>query len=150
VLLAALREDGDPVIRTLARATPDQEWTEWHARDMWPSRSPFRGNVVLVGDAAHPMLPTVGQGACQALEDAAVLAGAVAAERDLDRALRRYAVRRARRVRPIVAMARAGAVSRRSTAAGRVLPATVTTRLAALSGGPALRRLTRPAIAWPG
>jgi 2-polyprenyl-6-methoxyphenol hydroxylase-like FAD-dependent oxidoreductase len=33
-----------------------------------------RGPIVLVGDAAHPMRPHLGQGGCQGLEDAAVLA----------------------------------------------------------------------------
>jgi FAD-dependent urate hydroxylase len=145
-LLKDLKADADPVIRTLAQATSEQEWTEWHARDMWPSRTPHRGNVVLVGDAAHPMLPTLGQGACQCLEDAAVLATAVTAEDDLDQALRRYAAARVPRVRRIVALARAGAVSRRSNAASRALPATVAVRLTALSGGPVLRRITRPVI----
>ena len=113
---------------------------------MWPSRTLHRGNVVLVGDAAHPMLPTLGQGACQCLEDAAVLAAVVAAEDDLDRALRRYAAARVPRVHRIVAMARAGAVSRRSNAASRALSDTVAARLTALSGGPVLRRITRPVI----
>ncbi|MBN6053739.1 FAD-dependent monooxygenase [Nonomuraea sp. RK-328] len=36
-----------------------------------------RGRVALVGDAAHPMTPNLGQGACQAIEDAVVLAHAV-------------------------------------------------------------------------
>ncbi|WP_327090003.1 FAD-dependent monooxygenase [Nonomuraea sp. NBC_01738] len=34
-----------------------------------------RGKVALIGDAAHPMTPNLGQGACQAIEDAVVLAG---------------------------------------------------------------------------
>ncbi|GLX02492.1 FAD-dependent monooxygenase [Microtetraspora sp. NBRC 16547] len=33
-----------------------------------------RGRVALLGDAAHPMTPNLGQGACQAIEDAVVLA----------------------------------------------------------------------------
>jgi 2-polyprenyl-6-methoxyphenol hydroxylase-like FAD-dependent oxidoreductase len=37
-----------------------------------------RGRVALLGDAAHPMTPNLGQGACQALEDAAVLTRLVA------------------------------------------------------------------------
>jgi 2-polyprenyl-6-methoxyphenol hydroxylase-like FAD-dependent oxidoreductase len=39
-----------------------------------PLPSFHRGRAVLLGDAAHPMTPNLGQGACQALEDAAVLA----------------------------------------------------------------------------
>ncbi|KHK98618.1 hypothetical protein LK09_06600 [Microbacterium mangrovi] len=43
-----------------------------------------RGRVVLLGDAAHPMGPFLGQGACQAIEDAVVLAHVVESERGLD------------------------------------------------------------------
>ena len=41
-----------------------------------------RGRIQLIGDAAHAMLPNAGQGACQAFEDAYVLARWLAAERD--------------------------------------------------------------------
>ena len=148
-LLQELQSDVDPAVRTLAQATSEQEWVEWHARDVWPSRTLHRGNVVLVGDAAHAMLPTLGQGACQCLEDAAVLASAVAAENTLDQALRRYEAARVPRVRRITALARAGAVSRRSNAATRLMPAALNARLTALSGGPVLRRITRPTITVP-
>ncbi|EYU19461.1 hypothetical protein MIMGU_mgv1a006589mg [Erythranthe guttata] len=49
-------------------------------RWLWPGLSPppSKGNVVLVGDAWHPMTPNLGQGACCALEDAVVLAKKVA------------------------------------------------------------------------
>jgi 2-polyprenyl-6-methoxyphenol hydroxylase-like FAD-dependent oxidoreductase len=143
-LLAELREDEDPVLRTLARATAPERWTEWRTADLWPSRTWHRGNVVLVGDAAHAMLPTLGQGACQSIEDTAALAGAVAAEGGLDQALRRYAAIRVPRVRRILALARVGALSMRSSPASRAMPATMAARLMARSGGPALRRITRP------
>jgi 2-polyprenyl-6-methoxyphenol hydroxylase-like FAD-dependent oxidoreductase len=39
-----------------------------------PLRSFHQGRVALLGDAAHPMTPNLGQGACQAIEDAVVLA----------------------------------------------------------------------------
>jgi salicylate hydroxylase len=49
------------------------------------------GPVTLLGDAAHPMLPFLGQGAAQAFEDAAMLASCLAAgQADPARALRRY------------------------------------------------------------
>ena len=42
--------------------------------DMNPIQRWVRGRVALLGDAAHPMTPNLGQGACQAIEDAVVLA----------------------------------------------------------------------------
>lgn len=61
-----------------------------------------RGNAVLVGDAAHPMRPHLGQGGCQALEDAAVLAACVRAAADLSTAFSRFAAIRRKRVTAIV------------------------------------------------
>ena len=62
------------------------------------------GLVTLLGDAAHPMLPFLGQGAAQAFEDAAVLASCLASgQRNPAQALRRYEsarIGRASRVQP--------------------------------------------------
>jgi 2-polyprenyl-6-methoxyphenol hydroxylase-like FAD-dependent oxidoreductase len=49
-----------------------------------------RGNVALIGDAAHAMTPNLGQGGGQALEDAIVLAAAIAGGPDVNTALARY------------------------------------------------------------
>jgi salicylate hydroxylase len=62
-------------------------------------RDPFprwtNGPIALAGDAAHPMFPFLAQGAAQAIEDAAVLAGCLAAEAsDPSAALNRYEVLR--------------------------------------------------------
>jgi 2-polyprenyl-6-methoxyphenol hydroxylase-like FAD-dependent oxidoreductase len=60
------------------------------------------GRVVLVGDAAHPMRPHLGQGGCQSLEDAAVLGAAISERSSLPSAFREYARRRRSRTRVVV------------------------------------------------
>jgi salicylate hydroxylase len=49
----------------------------WPMFDRLPLANWVDGNVALLGDAAHPMLQYLAQGACQALEDAHVLGGLV-------------------------------------------------------------------------
>lgn len=67
----------------------------------------YRGRVVLIGDAAHPMTPDLGQGACQAIEDAVVLADCLSSRSGtIGPALADFKARRLRRVRRIVREAR--------------------------------------------
>ena len=77
----------------------------------------WRDRAVLVGDAAHAPSPSAGQGAAMALEDAVVLADAIAAAPDLAAGLAAYEHRRRGRVERIV---RAGARSSSSKIPGRV------------------------------
>lgn len=66
-----------------------------------------QGKVVLIGDAAHPMTPDLGQGACQAIEDAVVLADCLPTDiRSIEDALDDFETRRLKRVRRIVREAR--------------------------------------------
>lgn len=65
-----------------------------------------RDRAVIVGDAAHPMRPHLGQGGCQGLEDAAILAALTVGESDLSAAFRRFAQFRSRRVRGLVVESR--------------------------------------------
>ncbi|HEY6822280.1 MAG TPA: FAD-dependent monooxygenase, partial [Burkholderiales bacterium] len=65
-----------------------------------------RGRVTLLGDACHPMLPMLAQGAVMAMEDGLVLARALAEVKDSAEALRRYeAARKERTTRAVVGSA---------------------------------------------
>jgi 2-polyprenyl-6-methoxyphenol hydroxylase-like FAD-dependent oxidoreductase len=74
--------------------------------DRRPRRTWGRGRVTLLGDAAHPMKPNIGQGAAQALEDAVVLGQCLAGATDLEAALRAYEHRRVRRANGVVRASR--------------------------------------------
>ena len=67
------------VMRMLERI---ETWRMWVLCDREPVKNWTKGNVTLLGDAAHPMLQYLAQGACMATEDAVVLADKVAAQPD--------------------------------------------------------------------
>src|SRR5204862_1111559 len=64
------------------------------------------GRVVLLGDAAHPMTPNLGQGAAQAIEDAGVLAASLTAATTVEEALGAYEAARVGRTRAFVRASR--------------------------------------------
>jgi salicylate hydroxylase len=62
-------------------AVPDR-WLKWALYDLPPLDTWGDGPVTLLGDAAHPMLPFLAQGAAMAIEDAAILADHMARQPD--------------------------------------------------------------------
>lgn len=81
----------EPVAR-LIDATPAHSVQRIAVHDLEPLPTWRRANVLLVGDAAHAPLPTSGQGACQALEDAWHLAQCLEeGDGGMDEALLRFA-----------------------------------------------------------
>lgn len=73
--IKSLHEGWSSEIMTVLDATPPESVEQRDLYDRAPEllRSWADGNVVLMGDAVHPMMPNLGQGGCQALEDAYVL-----------------------------------------------------------------------------
>ncbi|MET7335013.1 FAD-dependent monooxygenase [Nonomuraea sp. NPDC005650] len=78
----------------------------WKMADRAPVASWISGRLVLLGDAAHPMLQYVAQGACQALEDAACLGQSLARSATVDDALSTYVRIRAPRTARVQRSAR--------------------------------------------
>lgn len=74
--------------------------------DRPPLKQWGRGRTTLLGDAAHAMTPNLGQGACQAIEDAVVLARCLHEHREPIVALRRYEARRIARTSMLTRQAR--------------------------------------------
>ncbi len=88
-------------------AMPDN-WSKWALFDRDDAGYPGQGPVTLLGDAAHPMLPFLAQGAAMAIEDAAVLARCLGSGNDAPAsAMRQYETERKKRVRRVQSSARA-------------------------------------------
>ncbi len=82
-------------------------WRRWALYDLPPLQAWGEGPVTLLGDAAHPMLPFLAQGACMAIEDAAILADCMASEPDdPTSAMRRYERMRRKRTAKVQRAAR--------------------------------------------
>jgi salicylate hydroxylase len=97
-----------PALRALLDSvqTHQYPWQSWHLYDRPAARTWVQGHVALLGDAAHPMLPYLAQGAAMALEDAAALASHAALHSDWPTALQHYQLERKARCERVVATAR--------------------------------------------
>jgi 3-hydroxybenzoate 6-monooxygenase len=104
VLWAHFKGQRPEVLRMLERI---ETWRMWVLCDREPVKDWSKGAVVLLGDAAHPMLQYLAQGACMATEDAVWLAEKVAAEpHDLPAAFQAYVRQRYLRTARVQIMAR--------------------------------------------
>jgi len=86
--LRAAYADFYPEARQLLDAATSATRSALHVREPMPCWS--KGAVTLLGDAAHPMVPFMAQGACMAIEDAVVLSRALADVADVAAALTAY------------------------------------------------------------
>jgi 2-polyprenyl-6-methoxyphenol hydroxylase-like FAD-dependent oxidoreductase len=126
----------EPVAAAIA-ATPREQIARLQIYDRKPISNWGDGRVTLLGDAAHPMTTNLSQGACQTLEDAAVLVRCLGEREDIVPALRSYEQARIKRTSPVVKqsalLARTGSLKRPLACAAR-------NRMTAITlGGPALK-----------
>ena len=93
-----------PIVRNAVRfIRRDRRWPMF---DRLPIRSWTSGRITLLGDAAHPMLQYIAQGACQALEDAVCLGNALARHSEWRDAFRVYEAERIPRTAQVQRTAR--------------------------------------------
>jgi 2-polyprenyl-6-methoxyphenol hydroxylase-like FAD-dependent oxidoreductase len=137
-VIAARAESWPALVRDALAATPADRLIPWPIHAKPAPRRLARGRVVCVGDAGHAMEPNLGQGACQAIEDAAAL-GAAAARVDPAEVPALFEAMRLARVRRVVGRAAEGgyaahgpvAVQAAMRAALRIMPGAMKERVAA-------------------
>jgi salicylate hydroxylase len=79
-----------PDIQQLLEKSNRQQLFKWALFDRLPMTQWGKGRVTLLGDACHPTLPFMAQGAAMAIEDAAVLAGCLQHGDEVSASLQRY------------------------------------------------------------
>ncbi len=91
-----------PKIQAILDAAERNECYRWALNDRKPIRNWSTDRVTLLGDAAHPTLPFLAQGACMAIEDGAVLARALQSFSSVREALQAYQRARVERCARVV------------------------------------------------
>jgi 2-polyprenyl-6-methoxyphenol hydroxylase-like FAD-dependent oxidoreductase len=95
-------KDFHPLIHTVLQSTPASAILRNDIYDFAPIPNWYKENICLIGDAAHAMTPNMGQGACQAIEDAYFLAKAAEENTDIQQAFLNFQKIRKPRVDRIV------------------------------------------------
>lgn len=100
--LETMFQDWLALVPELITATDEANILTTDLYDRTPTQPWSKQNITLLGDAAHPMLPTMGQGACTALEDAFVVAKCLKEQANPTAAFQQYESERFPRMKFIV------------------------------------------------
>jgi 2-polyprenyl-6-methoxyphenol hydroxylase-like FAD-dependent oxidoreductase len=104
-LLTQFQNYHDP-IPEIIRRTKNEDLIQNDIEDLAPLPQYAFGNILLIGDAAHATTPNLGQGACQAIEDAVILAGEIQKAPSLPDAFRAFEKRRLARTHYVITQSR--------------------------------------------
>ncbi|KAI1418788.1 FAD/NAD(P)-binding domain-containing protein [Xylaria sp. FL1777] len=120
---AMLKVYGDfsPLVLRMLNLVPEGEVCEWRLRSHKPLDSWTLGAVTLLGDACHPTLPHLGQGATMAIEDAAVVAECISVLPITDGKIDREALSRALKVYELLRKDRTATLVDLAAFSGRTL-----------------------------
>jgi 2-polyprenyl-6-methoxyphenol hydroxylase-like FAD-dependent oxidoreductase len=91
-----------PVVSRVIEATDSKNIIRTDLYDFKPIRTWYKNQVVLIGDAAHATTPNLGQGACQAIEDADCLASCLSKDGSIEEAFRQYQSARIKKATNVV------------------------------------------------
>jgi len=91
-----------PLVNKVISATNNEHLILNDIHDLSPINQYAFYNIVLIGDAGHATTPNMGQGACQAIEDAVVLANCLKNNSSVEEAFRRFEEKRLKRTHFIV------------------------------------------------
>ncbi|MFL5730261.1 MAG: FAD-dependent monooxygenase [Cytophagaceae bacterium] len=100
--LAYLFKDFQPEVVQVLKAAMEEKIIRSDLFDFVPVKTWTKGRIALLGDAAHATTPNMGQGGCQAIEDAYVIADCLSKESAIENALQKYQSIRIEKARMIV------------------------------------------------
>ncbi|MEJ7681590.1 MAG: FAD-dependent monooxygenase [Segetibacter sp.] len=100
-LLGHFKDYHSPIPQILSD-TADEALIWGDINDLVPIDKYAFGNAVLIGDAAHATTPNMGQGACQAIEDAVILSWEIQRSEDIQSAFKSFENKRLKRTHFIV------------------------------------------------
>ncbi|XKE46925.1 FAD-dependent monooxygenase [Halomonas organivorans] len=110
--LRSIFSDWPKAVRLMVERTPIAQINKIYVHDQDPTPIWYKNNLIMIGDAAHAPLPTSGQGACQALEDAWHLTNClVESQSNLQQAFEKFTVLRFEKTANIISAARGFASS---------------------------------------
>ncbi len=111
-----LYHDFHPYVHTIIKEIPPELLFKWALRDREPLQEWVKGRVTVLGDAAHPMTPFLGQGAVMAIEDGMVLGRCFDKADNVEDALALYEGARKERANSVQIQSREQAAAYQGTA----------------------------------